>query len=479
MLAGDRALGLDTASALTFFERALALTPEGHPRRTDVLMRFGQAALDAGRPADSARAFEEAIDIFRSRGDLTSAGGAMLPLVQVMSSLGDPRTFQIGADALAILDPLPTGPELVGALVEVARAEVLGGEARLGVRDADRAIRLAEEIGMPTPARAIGYRGLGRCQLGEAGGLDDLRQALDLAIEQGQSREAATLYNNLGRTIWPIEGPDVALRIYRQGIAFDRARGIASMAVWCEGSSLDVLVDTGKIDEAMAAAQRVANESKALGTLPPLITARSILARVHVMRGDVRETPEELDWLESAARGTKSPEIIVQAGAAAFAWASLGRADRATPILSDIAGASAVGTQGTYAAWLPSFVRAALSMDERELAERLGSALRQTSSYAEHAEVMVAATLAEADDDLEGAAAAYADAAARWEAFGVVPEYGFALLGQGRCLLATSRSAEAFKALADSREIFVRLGAAGELRDVGELLQDDAGAERR
>ena len=44
--------------------------------------------------------------------------------------------------------------------------------------------------------------------------MDDLRRALQLALESGESREAATLYNNLGRTIWVFDGPDVALEIY-------------------------------------------------------------------------------------------------------------------------------------------------------------------------------------------------------------------------------------------------------------------------
>ena len=472
-LSGERALGLDTASALTSFERALALTPVGHPERPSVLMRFGQAALDAGRSFDAQRAMEEAVSTYRERGDLAAAGGAMLPLVQVMSSLGDPRTFEIGAEALDVLEPLPPGPERVGALIEVARAGVLSGDTKIGVRDADRAIALAEEIGLPVPARALGYRGLGRSQLGDAGGLDDLREALRLAIESGQSREAATLFNNLGRTIWVFEGPDVALAIYREGIAFDRARGIAGMAVWCEGSSLDVLVDRGELDAAIEAAHRVRAAGEATELIPPLITARVVLARIHALRGEVVETPKDLEWMEATARGTGVAEVLVQAGAAALAWGSLGRADRAVAILGELASDPRVGVNGTYAAWLPTFVRAALAIDEREVAGRLASALRLTSPFAEHTEVMTGAMLAEVDGDVGGAASAYADVAARWEAFGVVPEQGFALLGHGRCLLATSGRDRAAGVLQGAREIFGRLRATPALAEIDALLAED------
>ena len=47
-LAGERALGLDTAAALANLERALALAPPGHPERPEALVRFGEAAF-AGR----------------------------------------------------------------------------------------------------------------------------------------------------------------------------------------------------------------------------------------------------------------------------------------------------------------------------------------------------------------------------------------------------------------------------------------------
>ena len=69
-LAGERALGLDTAAALTNLERALALTPEGHPDRADALARFAEAAYHAGQTSEAKQALEEAIPTLHQRGDL-------------------------------------------------------------------------------------------------------------------------------------------------------------------------------------------------------------------------------------------------------------------------------------------------------------------------------------------------------------------------------------------------------------------------
>ena len=73
--------------------------------------------------------------------------------------------------------------------------------------------------------------------------------------------------------------------------------------------------------------------------------------------------------------------------------------------------------------------------------------------------------------DLETAAEGYADAAQRWQSFGVVPEQGFALLGQGRCLTHLGRASEASPVLHQARDIFQALQAAPALAEVDQLLQ--------
>ena len=74
-------------------------------------------------------------------------------------------------------------------------------------------------------------------------------------------------------------------------------------------------------------------------------------------------------------------------------------------------------------------------------------------------------------DDLEAAAAGYADAAERWQAFGVIAEQAFALLGEGRCLIRFGRTTEASRVLRQAREIFQKLQAAPAVAETDELLQ--------
>ena len=105
-------------------------------------------------------------------------------------------------------------------------------------------------------------------------------------------------------------------------------------------------------------------------------------------------------------------------------------------------------------------MRTALTIGNPQLAEQLTTGVEPRTPYHEHALTTANAALAEAHGDHQAAADGYADAAQRWESFGVVPEQAFALLGHGRCLLALGRPHRATQPLHQARDIFTRLQAA-------------------
>jgi class 3 adenylate cyclase/tetratricopeptide (TPR) repeat protein len=471
-LAGDRALGLDTAAALGNFERALALTPPGHPERPDTLARFGEAAQQAGHSLAAVKALDEAIVSWRARGDLAAAVRAMATLGVVFSRLGDPRSWTLPAEALALLEPLPPGPELVVALTEVARVETLQGRSETGVRYAERALALAEKLGLDRSARALGYRGLARSYVGDPRGLQDMREATALAIQAGQGYQVAQLYNNLGVGLWAFEGPEAALKVLREGIAFAQVRGLAEVVRFTRASTLDPLVDSGAFGEALEVAAWISDGSEDEDALN-LIAVRAARARILTLQGEASRGSDSLDWLESASReAAHSDFAVLGLGSASFARAGLGQDEAAAALLAEI-----VVTHGETVyngAYLPTMVRTALGLGEQELAGRLVAGVYPRYPYAEHALVAANAALTETRADLQAAAEAYADAADRWERFGVVPEQAFALLGQGRCLLELARPTEATPVLRHAREIFARLQAAPALAETDALLASAA-----
>ncbi len=471
-LAGERALGLDTTAAFVSFERALALTPPGHPGRPDALARFGEAAFQAARNNEATEVLDEATRAFRVRGDVVAAAHTMATLANVLLNRGDPRWRELPAEAMALLEPLAPGPEFVTALTELARVEALQGRSQEAIRLAEQSLALGEQLGLERSARALGYLGLARAELGDSSGLEAMREAIRLATQAGQGREAALLYNNLGIALWTLEGPVQALEAMHAGIAFAQPRGLTEIAHANTTSTLDPLIDTGQLEEALEVAartlDRVENED-----LYDLLLARSAQARILTLRGQAAQVTGFLDWIETTSRTAGSMVAIAHGlGASALTHAALGQHnDRAAALLAEIASTPGASEKTQHTSYLPAMVRAALAIGDRDLAARLTSRLEPRTPYVEHALVAANAALAEAQGDYHAAAQAYADATARWRQFGVVPEHAFALQGQGRCLLILGRPREAAPVLRNARGIFDQLGAAPALAETDTLLE--------
>ena len=375
-------------------------------------------------------------------------------------------------EALALLEPLGPSPELVAALADVARVDAIQGRSEDAIVLAERALGLAAELGLPRPARALGARAMARANLGDPEGPLDFREAIDLATEAGQGREVAMLHNNLGLDLFAFEGPDAALTVLRDGIAYAKARGLTESLDALTGSSLEVLFDTGDHGEALALAAEIAPRLEASGDVFDLNGVRVAQARILALRGEgAAEGVEWLDWLEASSRELGGPEDIVMGLASAtMRRASLGQGEPAAALLAELESFPGSRDNEAYSAFLPAMVRTALGIGHPELAERLVSGLEPRSPYAEHALVSAKAALTEARGDLPAAAEAYEDAADRWDRFGVVPEKAFALLGQGRCLIGLSRPTEAAPVLRRAREIFEPLQAAPALAETDALL---------
>ena len=199
-LAGERALGLDTAAALASFERALALAPAGHPERAAALARFGEAAFQAGRFAEAAEALEEAIASFRARGDLLAAARAMGTLGSVLyrarrSALGGVArrgAWRCWSRCRLAPSSSARSPSSLAPRRSRARSEAGVAARRAGAR-ARRGARLAAARRAPSASAA--WRAATSAT--RRGSRTSARRSL-LATEAGQGREVGVLHNNLG-----------------------------------------------------------------------------------------------------------------------------------------------------------------------------------------------------------------------------------------------------------------------------------------
>ena len=298
-----------------------------------------------------------------------------------------------------------------------------------------------------------------------------MREAIAIATEAGQGLAATVIYCNLGEALWEHEGAAAALELTRSGIAFAQARGLSDEVNYLTASMLDPLVSSGELDQALELAATITERLESAGMLA-LVMARAVQVRVLTLRGQAAQAAASLDWLEPACRETGDLQtVVIGLPAAALTHAALGQYDRAVALLTEIDVTPGTRDIHYYAPYLPAMVNTALAIGDRQLAERLAIGVEPVHPYAEHALVTVAAAVAEARGDHLAAADGYAQAAGRWQQFGVVPEQAFALLGQGRCLNALGCPAEATQALQQARGIFQALQAAPALAETDALLR--------
>jgi tetratricopeptide (TPR) repeat protein len=333
-------------------------------------------------------------------------------LARVLARLGDPRADKTVVEALALLETVPAGPELVAAHAELVPIRCVAGAYTEAIASAERALALAAQLELPEPARALGYRGVARAYLGDKEGVDDMRRALALALEHGQGREAAILHHTLAIVSWQYEGPEPALAACREGIDFCERRGITELALGLVSESLHLLFELGRADEALAEAEPLAERLQAAGDIS-FVEPRALILRLLAERGG---SPRSVDDLLEAARESGEPQLRAMAfQAASQLLVTQGRNDEAKVLLEELNGVDGLRVDPYYAAALPALVRTALVLGDPELAAKLVDGVEPRTPLVEHALFACRAQLA-------GDAALLAEAADRWRAFGNVAE---------------------------------------------------------
>jgi class 3 adenylate cyclase/tetratricopeptide (TPR) repeat protein len=471
-LAGERALGLDVERAEAHLAKALELAPADHPKRGSLLERWAQAAQQQGRLLDARQAFEEAADLHRQRGELVAAGRALTRLGLLVHRLGDPRAEELLAEALELLEAQPAGPELVSVHAIMAGRLFFTGKYREAVAVADRGLALASELGLPEPAFVLHWRGVPRCQLGEAEGLEDVRRALQLALEQGLGRETAVIYGNLAGMIGLHEGPQAGFDLNQEAIAFCERRGIVEVALQGRSAVPTLLAELGRTEQALAEAGPIADRIQTGGDMSWL-EPRGLQLHLLAETGMTEHAPDP-EPLLAAAREIGLPDFIALAFAAASRLLlAQGQREHAHALLRELDQLGPAGAEPSSG--LPSLLRTALALEDQPLAQRLSARIEPITPWHEYALASARAQLAEAAGDRAAAAHLYGAAAERWREFGNVPERAYALLGQGRCLAALGQPG-AEEPLREARELFASMGYKPALAETDALLGETAAA---
>jgi tetratricopeptide (TPR) repeat protein len=395
-------------------------------------------------------------------------------LSSALYHLGDAGEQAAITEAIELLAAVPPGPELVAAYAELAGTHLVHNAFQDAVIAADRALALAVELHAPEDARALGFRGAALAYGGDPAGLDDMRTALRMAVDQGHGRTAAVLYNNLAETTWLNEGPEAALAVCREGADFSGRRGITELAHSIKVMAAWFLAEAGHAEQALAEAEVVADVLQSEGDIS-FIVARAVQLRLLAELG-VHDVAPETDTLVDAAREVGTPTYVAIAFAAAARLVlARGQSDQARRLLVELDQISGRGDDAYHAACLPELVRCALFVDDPPLAERLVGGVEPITQLADHALAVCRPQLSEAAGAYAESVNLYAEAAERCRKFGNVPERAYSLLGQGRCLAALGKPDPA-EPLREARELFASMGYTPALAETDALLGEGEAA---
>jgi tetratricopeptide (TPR) repeat protein len=317
----------------------------------------------------------------------------------------------------------------------------------------------ARHVEEDSVARALQLRGNSRCELGDAGGLEDLERSIEYSLVRGLSTTAAHGYINYGNQLWAIKGPRPALENHRTARTFAAERGLGQ-ADWLLAESMWFLYDLGLWDELLEESEVPLVQRRGAHSPIAMIFAAH-RALVLAQRGQLSKAEEvRAEFLGSARPIGDLQTLVPVLTLEALVHERRGRADAAVESVLEVDRRTRGRAPLQRARFLAEDVRILLRTSRLTAAvERIGG-VEETLARHRNMLLSASAALTEARGDPEEAERIFADAARRWGGFEHVLETGHAHFGRGRCLSKLGRGAEAAQEFAAARELFATLGAA-------------------
>ncbi len=460
VLAGDRQVSLDAARAAGYYRQALALAQPGaaraETRRTATSLGWRSGSMTSDEALEEYRTAErEAMDA----GDHRLAARVLRRIYYQLGLHGDTTGAHEALErAIALVEHDPDAAEVLAELYACrSEAEMLAGHSDESLRWADQALELPRSE--TVTLMALHLRGNARCETGDLSGVDDLREALDVAEASGVAIDIVTSHSYLLEWVGLEDGPSVALPMNRATVDLCRRRGIEGQGMWTRAEGFWLRFDAGLWDELLGETAALDEWASSHGDTQIVTVAGLYRARVLAHRGEVFPAVELAEVFTPAARRIEDLQVLAPALLAAIvAHAAADHHAQSLDLIEEFDAATIEGPTEYRELYLPEIVRATLAAGKPELAVRI---VGDRPVHVRRTRLAVAscrALLAEADGDLKAAAAGFREAAAGWEAWGGRFEQGHAAAGLARSLEAMGKVGEAALAASKADSIFASLG---------------------
>jgi tetratricopeptide (TPR) repeat protein len=368
--AGDRALALTALdAAVRYYELAVELCATDDPERPGLLLKLARAR-HIGGDEERERSLEEAREALLGAGRVEQAAEADALLAEVWWHRGvRDRCDRHLERAYAAVHDLPSSPGKALVLGQVSRYRALAGDEAEAIRIGEQVLAMAEELELEElQAHALVTIGTAKANRGDAGGLENLERAVEIALASGAS-EIARAYNNLAVSAWALGDLRRGLRLMKEAIAHEERLGLGSFLRFSRNVYLWLLTRQEHWDEALPGIDEFLAACDA-GT-PHYHEGGMRLRRavIRLARDDVEGALDDVRKVVPLAQNAADPQQRVPwltGSARLFVEAGhVVEAQRLAPELSEVLRA------GTMSRW--ALVELALVADELDCADELAA----------------------------------------------------------------------------------------------------------
>jgi tetratricopeptide (TPR) repeat protein len=197
-------------------------------------------------------------------------------------------------------------------LSTASRYLALAGHSEEAITVGNQALSMAETFGLAeVQANALGNLSIAKRSVGDPTGDADLARSIEIA-RAANSVELGRALNNLAMLSLQAGDFTKAVALLEEAIAFEVGIGSTVYARFARGSLIGRLVDIGRWDDAMTAADRFIAESE-VDPHYQEISARVARASMRVARGDVVGADADTVAAMALARRAKDPQALVPA----------------------------------------------------------------------------------------------------------------------------------------------------------------------
>ena len=309
--AGDKTFALQAfGSAASFYEKALALSPEAGASREELRLQYGNVLRLLGD--------EQAAPVLGEAGDRLEQLGEHANAAVAFATLGEFWWFRGRHELVAeniqraqhLIEGAPPSAEKARVLVSICRFLGLAEEGDHGLSAGTEAVALIEELNLPELLpRAISYLGLSVFDRDPEQGIRHVERALELS--PATSLEAGMITGNLSFLYGSVGDNRRANELFWRAIDMERRFGETPAARHTRGARPWVELSEGKWDEAVKHADEFIAEIDAgrphyNEPLPRAVRSVVLLARDDVL-GAVEESRRSL----AAARRSKDPQALL------------------------------------------------------------------------------------------------------------------------------------------------------------------------